>query len=193
LSKEVIMKEIKRAVLLFVALSILTGVFYPLAVTALAQIIFPKQAAGSLIYATDGNPAGSVLIGQPFSDPKYFWPRPSATTDFPYNTLASGGSNLAPTNKGLIIQVAERVKSFRESGVQEPLPPDLVTSSGSGLDPHISPEAALMQVPRVAKERNVPEETVHSLVQNNVEGRQFGFLGVPRVNVLKLNLDLDKL
>jgi len=187
------MKEIKRAVLLFVALSILTGVFYPLAVTVLGQIIFPKQVSGSLIYATDGEPAGSALIGQPFSDPKYFWPRPSATTDFPYNTLASGGSNLAPTNKGLIVQVAERVKSFRESGVQGPLPPDLVTSSGSGLDPHISPEAALVQIARIAKERNVREETVHSLVQNNVEGRQFGFLGVPRVNVLKLNLDLDKL
>ena len=187
------MKEIKRAVLLFVALSILTGVFYPLAVTVLAQILFPKQVSGSLIYATDGKPAGSVLIGQPFSDPKYFWPRPSATTDFPYNALASGGSNLAPTNKGLILQVAERVKYFRESGVQGPLPPDLVTSSGSGLDPHISPEAALVQIARIAKERNVPEETVYSLVQNNVEGRQFGFLGVPRVNVLKLNLDLDKL
>ena len=187
------MKEIKRAVLLFIALSILTGVFYPMAVTVLAQIIFPKQASGSLIYTAEGKPAGSALIGQPFSDPKYFWPRPSATADFPYNALASGGSNLGPTNKDLINQVAERVKSFRESSIRGPLPADLVTASGSGLDPHISADGAILQIPRIARERHLPEEKIKALVQNHLEGRQFGFFGVQRVNVLKLNLALDVL
>lgn len=187
------MKEIKRAVLLFVALSILTGVFYPLAVTVLGQIIFPKQAAGGLIYTAEGKPAGSVLIGQSFSDPKYFWSRPSATTDFPYNALASGGSNLGPTNKDLIGQVAERVKSFRESNTQGPLPADMVMASGSGLDPHISLDGAFLQIPRIARERHRPEEKIRALVQNYFEDRQFGFLGVQRVNVLKLNLALDAL
>lgn len=187
------MKEIKRAVLLFVALSILTGVFYPMAVTVLAQIIFPKQASGSLIYMTDSKPAGSVLIGQPFSDSKYFWPRPSATADFPYNALASGGSNLGPTNKDLINQVAQRVKSFRESGIKGPLPADLVMASGSGLDPHISADGAVLQIPRIARERHVPEDKIKALVQKHLEGRQFGFFGEQRVNVLKLNLDLEKL
>ena len=187
------MKEIKRAVLLFIVLSILTGVFYPMAVTVLAQIIFPKQASGSLIYTTDSKPAGSVLIGQPFSAPKYFWPRPSATTDFAYNALASGGSNLGPTNKDLISQVAERVKSFRESGIRGLLPADLVTASGSGLDPHISAEGAVLQIPRIARERRVSEEKIKVLVQKHIEGRQFGFLGAQRVNVLKLNLALDTL
>ena len=187
------MKEIKRAVSLFVALSILTGVFYPLAVTVLAQIIFPKQASGSLIYTAEGKPAGSVLIGQSFSDPKYFWSRPSATTDFPYNALASGGSNLGPTNKGLIGQVAERVKSFRESDIQGPLPADMVMASGSGLDQHISLDGAFLQIPRIARERHRPEEKIRVLVENYFEDRQFGFLGVQRVNVLKLNLALDAL
>lgn len=186
------MEDIKRAVLLFVVLTLLTGIIYPAAVTVIAQVIFPKQAAGSIIHKDDGTTAGSTLIGQPFSDPKYFWPRPSATTDFPYNALASGGSNLGPTNKDLISQVSERVKSFRESGIREPLPADLVMASGSGLDPHISLEAALIQIPRVAKEREVNEEKVRGLVQACLEGRQFGFLGAPRVNVLRLNLALDK-
>ncbi len=187
------MKEIKRAVLLFIALTILTGVFYPAAVTVLAQFIFPKQASGSLIYRAEGRPAGSELIGQPFSDPKYFWSRPSATNDFPYNALASGGSNLGPTNKDLIGQVSERIKSFRQSGIQGPLPADLVTASGSGLDPHISLDGALLQVPRIARERHISEEKIKALVQNHLEGRQFGFLGESRVNVLKLNLALDTL
>lgn len=187
------MKEIKRAVLLFIALSVLTGVFYPMAVTILARNIFSKQASGSLIYTTDGKPAGSELIGQPFSNSKYCWPRPSATADFPYNALASGGSNLGPTNKDLINQVAERVKSFRESDVRGPLPADLVTASGSGLDPHISPEAVFIQVPRIAKARNMSEEKVRGLLWNYLEGRQFWFLGSQRVNVLKLNRALDTL
>lgn len=190
---EVIMKEIKRAVFLFVALFILTGVFYPMAVTVLAQAIFPEQASGSLIYTTDSKTAGSALIGQPFSDPKYFWSRPSATAGFSYNPLASGGSNLGPTSKDLINQISERTKSLKASEIHGLIPADLVMASGSGLDPHISPEAALMQIPRIARERNMSEEKVHSLVQKSLEGRQFGFLGEPRVNVLKLNLDLDKL
>jgi K+-transporting ATPase ATPase C chain len=187
------MKEIKRAVLLFIALSVLTGVFYPMAVTVLARQIFLKQASGSLIYTTDGKLAGSELIGQPFSNRKYFWPRPSATADFPYNALASGGSNLGPTNKDLINQVAERVKSFRESDIRGPLPADLVTASGSGLDPHISPEAAFIQVSRIAKARNMSEEKVRGLLWNYLEGRQFWFLGAQRFNVLKLNRALDTL
>jgi len=186
------MKEMKKGILLFVALSLLTGVLYPAAVTVLAQLIFPEQANGSIMYITDGTPIGSSLIGQPFSGPKYFWPRPSATTDYPYNALASGGSNLGPTNKDLINQVGERVKSFRESGIKEPLPSDLVMASASGLDPHISPEAAIIQVPRIAKERGMDEEKLRILVQAQIEGRQFGFLGAPRVNVLKLNLALDR-
>jgi len=187
------MKELKNGILLFVALSLLTGVLYPAAVTVLAQLMFPQQANGSIMYTADGTLIGSSLLGQPFSDPKYFWPRPSATTDFPYNALASGGSNLGPTNKDLISQVADRVKSVRESGIQGQLPADLVMASGSGLDPDISPEAALIQIPRIAKERKLSEEKVHGLVQAHLEDRQFGFLGAPRVNVLKLNLALDKL
>jgi len=187
------MKEIKKAVLLFVALSILTGVFYPMVVTVLAKAIFPQKANGSLIYTANGTPIGSAIIGQPFSDPKYFWPRPSATADFPYNALASAGSNLGPTNKDLINHVAQRVKSFQESGIKGPLPSDLVMASGSGLDPHISADGAVLQIPRIAQERHVPEEKIKALLQKHPEGRQFGFLGEQRVNVLKLNLDLEKL
>jgi K+-transporting ATPase ATPase C chain len=171
------MKEIKKAVLLFLALSVLTGVFYPMVVTFLAQNIFPEQAAGSLLYKERGTPIGSALIGQPISDPKYFWPRPSGTADFPYNTLASGGSNLGPTNKDLISQVEERVKSFRESGIKGPLPADLVMASGSGLDPHISAEGAFLQIPRIARERHVPEEKIKALLQKHLEDRQFSFWG----------------
>ena len=186
------MKELRNGILLFVALSLLTGVLYPAAVTVLAQLMFPKQANGSVLYGADGTPIGSSLIGQPFSDPKYFWPRPSATTDFPYNALASGGSNLGPTNKDLISQVSDRVKSFQESGIQEQLPADLVMASGSGLDPHLSPESALIQIPRIAKERNMSEEKLRALVRAHLEDRQFGLLGAPRINVMKLNLALDK-
>ncbi|HET6516325.1 MAG TPA: potassium-transporting ATPase subunit KdpC [Thermodesulfovibrionales bacterium] len=187
------MKEIKNGILLFVVLSLLTGVLYPAAVTALAQLLFPRQANGGVLIRSDGTPVGSSLIGQPFSDPKYFWPRPSATTDFPYNGLASGGSNLGPTNKDLINQIADRVKAYRESGIQEPLPADLVTASGSGLDPHISPAAAAYQVKRVAKAHGLDEAKVGALVSEHTEGRQFGILGDPRINVLELNLALDEL
>jgi K+-transporting ATPase ATPase C chain len=186
-------KQVRISVLLFVALSVLTGILYPAGVTVVARLIFPGQASGSFIYGADGKPAGSELIGQPFSDPKYFWPRPSATTDFPYNAMASGGSNMGPTNRDLIEKVAGRVRSLRESGIVAPLPADLVAASGSGLDPHISEEGALLQIPRVARQRHLPEEKIRTLFENHLEGRQFGFLGEPRVNVLLLNLDLDKL
>jgi K+-transporting ATPase ATPase C chain len=186
-------KQIRISVLLFIALSLLTGIFYPAAVTVFARLIFPGQASGSFIYRTDGRPVGSELIGQPFSDPKYFWPRPSATTGFPYNAMASGGSNMGPTSRDLIEKVAGRVRSLRASGIVGFLPADLVAASGSGLDPHISEEGALLQIPRVARQRRFPEEKIRDLVENRLEGRQFGFLGALRVNVLLLNLDLDRL
>ena len=185
------MKVIKAAVMFFIMLSLLTGVFYPVAVTVLARAIFPRQAAGSMIQNHDGSPIGSLLIGQPFTGPKYFWPRPSATADFPYNALASGGSNLGPTNKDLIDRITERAKLLRESGVKGLLPGDIVSASGSGLDPHISVAGAAVQVPRIARERRMPEEKINMIVSNHIEDRQFGFFGVQRVNVLKLNLALD--
>lgn len=187
------MKEMKTGVLLFIALSFLTGILYPAAVTVLANAVFPGQSSGSLIYKADGTPAGSSLIGQPFSDPKYFWPRPSATADFPYNPMASGGSNLGPTNKDLMKQIEERIKSLRASGIQGPIPAELAMASASGLDPHISPQAALVQVPRIAGERNIPEETLRKLVSEHTEARQFGFLGRERLNVLELNLAMDSI
>jgi K+-transporting ATPase ATPase C chain len=187
------MRALKTAIILFVALSFLTGILYTVAVTVLSQLMFPQQANGGLIYRADGAPIGSALIGQSFSGRKYFWPRPSATADFPYNALASSGSNLGPTNKDFINQVAERVKSFRESGIQGPLPADLVTASGSGLDPHISPAAADYQVMRVAKARGLEEAKVRALVAEHTKGRQFGIVGEPVVNVLELNLALNEL
>ncbi len=187
------MKNIKTALKLFAILMLLVGVIYPVAVTALAQLFFPKQAGGSLLYDSGGNITGSALIGQPFSDPKYFWSRPSATSDYPYNPLASGGSNLGPTNKVLIDQVANRTKLLESSGIQAPVPSDLVEASASGLDPHISMQSALVQIPRVAKARNLSEDALRKLVLEHVEGRQFGFLGEQRINVLELNLALDSM
>jgi K+-transporting ATPase ATPase C chain len=187
------MKEIKKAVLLFAALSFLTGVFYPVVVTVLAHVIFPYQASGSLIFKADKTCIGSSLIGQSFSKPKYFWSRPSATAYFYYNPLASGGSNLGPTNKDLVKRIKECAANFQSTGIKGLLPADLVMASGSGLDPHISIETAIIQIPRIAKERHVSEEKIRNLVQNYVEDRQFGFLGRKRVNVLKLNLALDNL
>jgi len=185
------MREIRKAVLLFVALLLLTGVFYPLVVTVLAQLIFPHQANGSLICEADATCIGSSLIGQLFSDPKYFWSRPSATGDFPYNPLASGGSNWGPANVDLINRTKSCVAAFQSMGIKGLLPSDLAMASGSGLDPHISVEAATIQIPRIARERHVSEERIYRLVQNHVENRQLGFLGNRRVNVLKLNLALD--
>lgn len=185
------MRLIKTAISLFVALVVIVAVIYPLLITSLAQLAFPRQAGGSLIRNFNGQVTGSILIGQPFSDPKYFWPRPSATSDFPYNPMASGGSNLGPTNKDLIKQISERVQFLRLSGIQGSIPSDLVMASASGLDPHISLESALVQIPRVAKTRGLDENRVHELVFASLEGRLFGFLGHERLNVLKLNLALD--
>ncbi len=187
------MNQIRTALKLFAILMVLVGVIYPVFVTALAQLFFPKEAGGSLLYDSGGNLIGSALIGQPFSDPRYFWSRPSATSIYPYNPLASGGSNLGPTNKVLIEQISNRTELLKSSGIQTPVFSDLVEASASGLDPHISMQSALIQIPRVAKARNLDEKTLRELVFEHVEERQFGFLGEKRVNVLKLNLVLDSL
>ena len=188
------MKEhLRPALTMLLALTLLTGVVYPLIVTGLAQIIFPQQANGSLVVRA-GKVIGSELIGQYFDEPKYFWGRPSATSPFPYNAAASSGSNLGPTNPALIEAVKMRVAALRaaDPGNEAPVPVDLVTASGSGLDPHISPAAALYQARRVARVRGLKESLVEDLVWQFTQGRQFGFLGEPRVNVLKLNLALDE-
>lgn len=190
---EGIMKhQLRPALMMLLILTVLTGVMYPLAVTGLAQLLFPTQANGSLMNR-DGKVIGSELIGQYFDEPKYFWGRPSATSPYPYNAAASSGSNLGPTNPVLIEAVKRRVGALRaaDPGNEAPVPVDLVTASGSGLDPHISPAAALYQVHRVARVRGVQESQVKDLVALHTEGRQFGLLGEPRVNVLKLNLALD--
>lgn len=184
--------ELKTSVLVLVAFSVLTGVIYPLVITGVAQLVFPALANGSLVII-DGKPVGSELIGQPFDDPKYFWSRPSATGPYPYNAGSSSGSNLALTNPARLHAIQSRVAKLRESGVpaDQAIPIDLVTASGSGLDPHISVAAAQLQAPRVARVRGLDETTVADLVKAATEGRQFGILGEPRVNVLLLNLALD--
>lgn len=187
------MKDIKPAILLFIIFTIICGGIYPAVVTGMAYALFPKQATGSFITGKDGKEIGSTLIGQPFSDAKYFWPRPSATSDFGFNAMASGGSNAGPTNPNYLKTVGDRVKALRDTGVSGKLPADLVQASASGLDPHVTPESALLQVPRVAKGRGIPEETLIKAVGQATEGRQFGFMGAPRVNVLELNLKLDRL
>jgi len=184
------MKNLSTAVLLFLVLTVITGLVYPLLVTGIAQAVFPHQANGSLI-VQGGRAVGSELIGQPFSGPRYFWGRPSATTP-PYNAAASTGSNLGPTNPDLLNRVkadAERVRKAHPG--KGPVPVDLVTTSASGLDPHISPAAAFYQVDRVAAARGLAPAAVRVVVERHVEGRTFGFLGEARVNVLELNLDLD--
>jgi len=177
-----------QAIRILVVLTVITGVAYPLLVTGIAQVAFRAQANGSLIIR-DGKILGSRLIGQPFSDPKYFWGRPSATSPMPYNGAASSGSNQGPTNPALAEAVKERIAKFERT----PVPADLVTASGSGVDPHISPAAADYQVQRVSKARNLPVERVRELVQQHTRGRQLGILGEPAVNVLGLNLALDTL
>ncbi|MBS1137540.1 MAG: kdpC [Proteobacteria bacterium] len=186
--------SIRSAALMLLVFTVLTGVAYPLLLTGIAQGLMPNAANGSLI-VQDGKPVGSALIGQPFSDAKYFWGRPSATGPFPYNAAASSGSNLGPTNPALAEAVGTRIAALRaaDPGNEAPVPVDLVTASASGLDPHISPAAAQFQVPRVARARSLPEERVKQLVVDQTERRQLGVLGEPRVNVLRLNLALDAL
>jgi K+-transporting ATPase ATPase C chain len=188
------LKELKPAALLLVLLTVLTGAIYPALVTGLAQALFPQQANGSLI-KQDGKMVGSELIGQPFSDPKHFWTRPSATGPVPYNAGASSGSNLGPLNPALEEAVKARIDALKASDPANtaPIPVDMVTASGSGLDPHISPAAARWQAPRIARIRGLQEAEVDRLIDAHTEGRQLGLLGEPRVNVLTLNLALDRL
>ncbi len=185
------MKDLKSAFLLFVFLTFLLGGIYPAVVTIAAGLLFPHQAEGSLVVDGSGRVVGSKLIGQPFSAEKYFWPRPSATPDFAYNPLLSGGSNLGPSHPELIRQAQERIARLRDTGVSGEIPADLVFASASGLDPHISPEAAWLQAPRIAGARGLTVEKVHLLVVTSTEGQQAGTLGAPRVNVLTLNMALD--
>ncbi|OOG45998.1 potassium-transporting ATPase subunit KdpC [Rhodanobacter sp. C01] len=185
-------KLLRNAVMLLLLMTVITGVLYPLAATGLAQLVFPRQANGSLI-VKDGKPIGSVLIGQSFTDPKYFWGRPSATTPQADNGVNSGGSNLGPTNPALTDAVKQRIAALRaaDPGNTAPVPVDLVTASGSGLDPEISPAAAQYQLARVAKARGLSTSQVQALVNEYTSGRQLGIFGEPRVNVLQLNLALD--
>ena len=197
------LREIRPAIVFVVALTLITGVAYPFAITGIAQALFPYQSQGSLI-ERDGKVVGSTLIGQTFTSDRYFHGRPSATVTpdpndstktvpAPYNAANSGGSNLGPTSKALIERIQGDIDKLKQENPSAPVPADLVTTSGSGLDPHVSPEAALFQVPRVAKARNLPEYRVRQLVAENISTPLAGLLGEPRVNVLELNLALDRM
>ena len=186
-------QQFRTSLVVLVGMTLLTGVAYPLAVTLLGQTLFPRPANGSLV-VRDGQPVGSDLIGQPFSKPEYFWGRLSATTPVPYNAASSSGSNFGPQHPDLVKNAKERLDALRSADpTAEAIPVDLVTASGSGLDPHVSPAAAEVQVRRVAAARKMPADDVRRLVALHTEGRQFGVLGEPRVNVLALNLALDGL
>jgi len=185
------MKNLLTAVLMTVVTTVLLGLIYPLTVTAIAQLAFPDKANGQLIKRSDGTIIGSRIIGQPFAGPGYFHSRPSAAGAAGYDAGASSGSNLGPTNQKLIDRIKGDVERLQAENPGKPVPIDLVTTSGSGLDPHISPAAAEFQIPRVARERGLSENALMQIVATHTEGRQFGFLGEPRVNVLELNLDLD--
>jgi potassium-transporting ATPase KdpC subunit len=196
------LKEIRPAIVLVVSLTLITGVVYPLAMTAIARAVFPKQSQGSLI-EREGRVVGSALIGQEFKGDGYFHGRPSATVApdpgdstktvaAPYNAANSGGSNLGPTNKALVERVQGELEKLKQENASTPVPVDLVTTSASGLDPHISPAAAFFQVPRVAKARHMPEDRLRQLIDEHIEGRALGLLGELRVNVLALNLALDR-
>jgi K+-transporting ATPase ATPase C chain len=185
------MKNLVTAILMTIVTTLLLGLIYPLVVTGLAQVIFPEQANGSLIKSSDGAVLGSRLIGQPFSSPGYFRSRPSAAGVVGYDAGASSGSNLGPTNQKLIDRVKADVEKLRAENPGQPVPVDLVTTSASGLDPHLSPAAAEFQVPRVARERGTTGDELRRLIKEHTEGRQFGFLGEATVNVLELNIDLD--
>ena len=185
------MKNLATAILMTLVTTILLGLIYPLVVTGLAQVIFPEQANGSLIKGSDGTVLGSRLIGQPFSSAGYFRSRPSAAGVVGYDAGASSGSNLGPTNQKLIDRVKADVEKLRAENPGQPVPVDLVTTSASGLDPHISPAAAEFQVPRIARERGISGDELRRLIKAHTEGRQFGFLGEVTVNVLELNMELD--
>ena len=196
------LREVRPAIILVVALTLITGLVYPLFMTGIAEVIFPRQAQGSLI-EKDGKVVGSALIGQVFASDRYFHGRPSATNapdpkdptktvDAPYNAVNSMGSNYGPTSRALVDRIKADLEKLKAENPSTPVPQDLVTTSGSGLDPDISPEAALFQVPRVAKARNMPEDRLRQLVQEHTNARLFGLLGEPRVNVLLLNLALDQ-
>jgi K+-transporting ATPase ATPase C chain len=196
------LRELRPALVLIVLFTIITGLIYPFVITGIAQVVFPHQANGSLV-EQDGKVVGSEVMGQAFSSDNYFHGRPSATVapdpadstktvDAPYNAANTAGSNLGPTSKTLIERITKDVEERKGQNPNAPVPTDLVTASGSGLDPHISPDAALFQVPRVAKARNLPEERLRQLVNEHIKGRILGLLGEPRVNVLALNMALDR-
>jgi potassium-transporting ATPase KdpC subunit len=189
--KRVVRIPIKHAIGVFISLWVILGLAYPLAVYGAGQYLFPAKADGSLIYGNNGSITGSQLIGQPFSSEKYFWPRPSATDDYPYNPMASGGSNMGPTNKDLIETISNRIRSEMEINNVSEIPSDLVMASASGLDPHISLESAFLQAPRIAKARGIEVEEINEMIEEQAEKPAFDILGEERVNILILNMALD--